>query len=76
MRLAQRLIDAWPTFGNDIELLTDTNRTLGLIEQALLSATELEQLRFLGVMGVDLGTGVDHSNYPPGFFGQPPPTAP
>jgi hypothetical protein len=24
---------------------------------------------FLGVMGVDLGTGVDKSNYPPGFLG-------
>jgi hypothetical protein len=28
---------------------------------------------FLGVMGVDLGTGVDKSLYPPGFFGSPPP---
>jgi hypothetical protein len=26
---------------------------------------------FLGVMGVDLGTGVDKSNYPPGFLGGP-----
>ena len=24
---------------------------------------------FLGVMGIDLGTGVDKSNYPPGFLG-------
>lgn len=38
MRLAQRLTGTWPTYGNDIELLTDTNRTLGLIEQALLGA--------------------------------------
>ncbi len=46
MRLAQRLTDAWPTFGNDIELLTDTNRTLGLIEQALLSARESIHLEY------------------------------
>jgi len=26
---------------------------------------------FLGVMGIDLGTGVDKSNYPRGFFGPP-----
>jgi len=25
---------------------------------------------FLGVMGIDLGTGVDKSNYPPGFLGK------
>lgn len=46
MRLAQRLTDAWPTEGNDIELLTDTNRTLGLIEQALLSACESIHLEY------------------------------
>lgn len=46
MRLAQRLTGAWPTEGNDIELLTDTNRTLGLIEQALLGATESIHLEY------------------------------
>lgn len=46
MRLAQRLTDSWPTEGNDIELLTDTNRTLGLIEQALLNARESIHLEY------------------------------
>ncbi len=46
MRLAQRLTNAWPTFGNDIELLTDTNRTLGLIEQAILNARESIHLEY------------------------------
>ena len=46
MRLAQRLTDTWPTFGNEIELLTDTNRTLGLIEQAILSARESIHLEY------------------------------
>ena len=46
MRLSQRLTDAWPTSGNDIELLTDMNRTLGLIEQALLSARESIHLEY------------------------------
>ena len=46
MRLAQRLTDTWPTEGNDIELLTDTNRTLGLIEQALLGARESIHLEY------------------------------
>ena len=46
MRLAQRLTDSWPTFGNDIELLTDTNRTLGLIEQAIHNARESIHLEY------------------------------
>ena len=46
MRLAQRLTDAWPTCGNNIEILSDTNRTLGLIEQALLSARESIHLEY------------------------------
>lgn len=46
MRLAQRLTDVWPTEGNEIELLTDTNRTLGLIEQALLNARESIHLEY------------------------------
>mgnify|MGYP000904108750 CR=1 FL=1 len=42
--------------------------------QALLEPSERGQFdrRFLGVMGVDLGIGVDPSNYPPGFLGDPP----
>ncbi len=42
--------------------------------QALLGPSERGQFdrRFLGVMGVDLGIGVDQSNYPPGFLGDPP----
>ncbi len=46
MKLTQRLTNTWPTIGNDIELLTDTNRTLGLIEQALLSACESIHLEY------------------------------
>ena len=38
--------------------------------QGLLSPEEksLFDRAFLGVMGIDLGTGVDKSNYPPGFL--------
>ena len=46
MRLTQRLTDTWPTIGNEVELLTDTNRTLGLIEQAILSAKESIHLEY------------------------------
>lgn len=46
MRLAQRLTETLPTYGNDIELLSDTNRTLGLIEQALLNARETIHLEY------------------------------
>ncbi len=46
MRLTQRLTETWPTSGNDIELLTDTNRALGLIEQALLNARESIHLEY------------------------------
>ncbi len=46
MRLTQRLTDAWPTDGNEIELLSDTNRTLGLIEQAILSAKDSIHLEY------------------------------
>lgn len=46
MRLAQRLTGDWPTEGNRVELLTDTNRTLGLIEQALLNARESIHLEY------------------------------
>ena len=40
MRLATRVGGTLPTGGNEIEVLADTNRTLGLIEQAILSAQE------------------------------------
>jgi cardiolipin synthase A/B len=35
-----------PTHGNEVELLTDTNRMLGLIEQAILSARETLHLEY------------------------------
>lgn len=38
IRLATRIADTVPTFGNSIELIGDTNRTFGLIEQAMLEA--------------------------------------
>jgi len=43
--------------------------------QNILSETERAAFdkRFLGIMGVDLGTGVDKTLYPPNFFGQPGP---
>jgi hypothetical protein len=39
--------------------------------QKLLTPEERQAFdrAFIGVMGVDLGTGVDKSNYPPGFLG-------
>jgi hypothetical protein len=39
--------------------------------QGLLTPEERQTFdrAFIGVMGVDLGTGVDKSNYPPGFLG-------
>lgn len=45
--------------------------------QGILSEEEraIFDSRFLGVMGVDLGTGVDNSNYPAGFLGSPPPAS-
>lgn len=46
MRLTHRLTDFWPTEGNHVELLSDTNRTLGLIEQALLNARESIHLEY------------------------------
>ena len=40
--------------------------------QDMLTAEEkrLFNNAFLGVMGIDLGNGVDKSNYPPGFLGK------
>jgi cardiolipin synthase len=46
MRLSHRIAGTLPTLGNRIELLTDTNRTLGLIEQAILSAKESLHLEY------------------------------
>lgn len=46
MRLAQNIGHTVPTFGNHIELLTDTNRTLGLIKQAILNAEHSLHLEY------------------------------
>ena len=46
MHLAHRIAGTLPTLGNRIELLADTNRTLGLIEQAILSAKESLHLEY------------------------------
>ncbi|MCA9005222.1 MAG: cardiolipin synthase [Planctomycetaceae bacterium] len=46
MRLAQNTSHTVPTFGNHIELLTDTNRTLGLIKQAILNAEHSLNLEY------------------------------
>jgi cardiolipin synthase len=46
MRLASRIGGTVATAGNEIEVLADTNRTLGLIEQAILSAKESLHLEY------------------------------
>ena len=46
MRLATRVAGTVPTFGNSVEVLPDTNRTLGLIEQAVLSAEQSLHLEY------------------------------
>tara|TARA_R110002111_G_scaffold209173_1_gene273118 strand:+ start:15079 stop:16509 length:1431 start_codon:yes stop_codon:yes gene_type:complete len=46
MRLAQNVAHTVPTFGNHIELLTDTNRTLGLIKQAIINAKHSLHLEY------------------------------
>ncbi len=46
MRLAQNITHTVPTYGNQIELLTDTNRTLGLIKQAILNAKHSLHLEY------------------------------
>jgi cardiolipin synthase len=46
MHLSHRIAETLPTLGNRIELLADTNRTLGLIEQAILSAKESLHLEY------------------------------
>jgi len=46
MRLARRITDTAALRGNRIELLADTNRTLGLIEQAIRSAEKTLHLEY------------------------------
>ncbi|QDV51478.1 cardiolipin synthase [Gimesia fumaroli] len=46
MRLAQNITHTVPTFGNQIELLNDTNRTLGLIKQAIMNAEHSLHLEY------------------------------
>jgi cardiolipin synthase len=46
VRLAHRVSNARPCHGNSVELLSDTNRTLGLIEQAILAARESIHLEY------------------------------
>lgn len=46
MRLAQNIAHTVPTFGNQIELLNDTNRTLGLIKQAVMNAKHSLHLEY------------------------------
>lgn len=46
MHLAHRVAESVLTVGNKIEVLADTNRTLGLIEQAIRSARETLHLEY------------------------------
>eukprot|EP00913_Durusdinium_trenchii_P010932 g10261.t1 len=46
VRLTRRVASTVPTIGNNIELLSDTNRTLGLIEQAIHAAKETLHLEY------------------------------
>ena len=46
MRLAKRIAGTSPTSGNRIELIDDTNRALGLIEQAIAAARETIHLEY------------------------------
>lgn len=46
MRLADEVGGTRPTLGNQIEVLADTNRTLGLIEQATLAARKSLHLEY------------------------------
>jgi len=46
IRLADRVADSRPSFGNRVEVLGDTNRTFGLIEQAILSAQHSIHLEY------------------------------
>jgi cardiolipin synthase len=46
LRLAERVSTTKCCFGNSVEILSDTNRTLGLIEQAIRSARESVHLEY------------------------------
>jgi len=46
MRIAHRISGTSPTRGNRIEILSDTNRTLGLIEQSIRSAKKSLHLEY------------------------------
>jgi cardiolipin synthase len=46
LRLADRVASTKCCFGNSVEILPDTNRTLGLIEQAIRSAKESIHLEY------------------------------
>lgn len=46
IRLADRISPSRLCFGNTVEIVSDTNRTLGLIEQAILSARESIHLEY------------------------------
>lgn len=46
MRTANRVAETVPTTGNRIEIVSDTNKTLGLIEQAVLQATDHLHLEY------------------------------
>lgn len=46
MRLAKRVGGTRPTFGNNVDVLADTNQTQALIEQAILAATETLHLEY------------------------------
>jgi cardiolipin synthase len=46
MRLADRLTPTRLCFGNAVEIVSNTNRTLGLIEQAILAARETIHLEY------------------------------
>jgi cardiolipin synthase len=46
LRLSNRICSTRPCGGNQIELLSDTNRTIGLMEQAILAAKESIHLEY------------------------------
>lgn len=46
IRVTNLVSETKPTIGNHIEILTDTNKTLGLIEQAIISARETIHLEY------------------------------
>lgn len=46
MRLASRSVEQVPTYGNRVEVLADTNRTLALLEEAIRDARETIHLEY------------------------------